>query len=65
MCKYGANIDEKNFKFETPLHIAGKNSSRALIETIILNGADLLTKNLKDETPLHHKKELLNSIAKP
>ena len=49
----GADVNIKNIKGDTPLHIAIKNQNTEIIELLIRKRAKLNVKNNKGKTPLH------------
>ncbi len=47
------NINEKNFYFETALHMAVNNNNIEIVKLLLDNGADVNAKDVEENTPLH------------
>ena len=51
--KNGANINAKDRKESTPLHLALIYGWKNIVETLLENGADINAKDIRGQTPLH------------
>lgn len=49
----GANLNSKDFRGSTPLHIAVQKESENMAEILVRNGADINAKDILESTPLH------------
>jgi ankyrin repeat protein len=50
----GANIEAKDMYGDTPLHLASRQDSLAIVKALLNDGADILAVNGRGELPLHY-----------
>ena len=53
LCDMGEDINAKNNKGDTPLHVAAEGNLYTVIRMLVDHGADINAKNNRGDTPLH------------